>query len=138
MTREEAIKILKAIRVYECYPKSAGEETKEAIDMAIEALKAKTEGDLISRQDAIDLWDKLSKRGRTEFDQVLMTLPSADAVEVVRCKDCMYRHEDECPMQFEEQFDIDDGDGYYDTNYIVHDFTQDDGYCSWGERMSND
>lgn len=38
MTREEAIKILKAIRVYECYPKSASEETKEAIDMAIEAL----------------------------------------------------------------------------------------------------
>jgi len=38
MTREEAIKILNAIRVYECYPKSASEETKEAIDMAIEAL----------------------------------------------------------------------------------------------------
>ena len=34
--------------------------------------------DLISREQAIDLWDKLSKRGRTEFDQVLMTLPSAD------------------------------------------------------------
>ena len=39
MTREEAIKSLKAIRVYECYPKSASEETKEAIDMAIEALR---------------------------------------------------------------------------------------------------
>ena len=39
MTREEAIKILNAIRVYECYPKSASEETKEAIDMAIEALQ---------------------------------------------------------------------------------------------------
>ena len=38
MTREEAKEILKAIRVYECYPKSASEETKEAIDMAIEAL----------------------------------------------------------------------------------------------------
>ena len=40
MTREEAINILKAIRVYECYPKSASEETKEAIDMAIETLSA--------------------------------------------------------------------------------------------------
>lgn len=39
MTREETIQILKAIRVYECYPKSASEETKEAIDMAIEALQ---------------------------------------------------------------------------------------------------
>ena len=43
MTREEAIKILKSIRVYECYPKSASEETKEAIDMAIEALSAYAE-----------------------------------------------------------------------------------------------
>ena len=34
--------------------------------------------DLISRQNAIDAWDKLSKRGRMEFDQVLMTLPSAE------------------------------------------------------------
>ena len=39
MTREEAIKILKAISFYECYPKSASEETKEAIDMAIESLQ---------------------------------------------------------------------------------------------------
>ena len=37
--------------------------------------------DIISRADAIEAWDKLSKRGRTEFDQVLMTLPSADAVQ---------------------------------------------------------
>ena len=40
MTKEEAIKILKAIKVYECYPKSASEETKVAIDMAIEVLSA--------------------------------------------------------------------------------------------------
>lgn len=35
-------------------------------------------GDLVSRQNAIDVWNRLSKRGRTEFDQVLMTLPSAE------------------------------------------------------------
>lgn len=57
-----------------------------------------------------------------------------DMVEVVRCKDCKHRHEDECPKQFEEQYDIDEGDGYYDTGYIVHDYTKDDGYCDWGER----
>lgn len=49
MTREEAIKILKAIRVYECYPKSASEETKEAIDMAIEALSAERTGEWIDK-----------------------------------------------------------------------------------------
>lgn len=34
--------------------------------------------DIIYRDDAIEAWDKLSKRGRTEFDQVLMTLPSTE------------------------------------------------------------
>ena len=45
-----------------------------------------TTTDCISRADAIEAWDKLSKRGRTEFDQVLMTLPSADA-EQTDCTD---------------------------------------------------
>ena len=57
--------------------------------------------DLISREQAIDSWDKLSKRGRTEFDQVLMTLPSADRPTgewidegdplTIRCSKCDYR-----------------------------------------------
>ena len=55
--------------------------------------------------------------------------------EIVRCKDCKHRHEVECPMYWEEQIDIDEGDGYYDTEYIIHDYTQDDGYCNWGERI---
>ena len=41
---------------------------------------------LISRADAIEAWDKLSKRGRTEFDQVLMTLPS-DEAEWIPCSE---------------------------------------------------
>lgn len=66
MTREEAIKILKAIRVYECYPKSASEETKEALDMAIEALS--TNGDLISRQWLLDLYgDYIGDNGDPKY-----------------------------------------------------------------------
>ena len=67
MTREEAIKILKAIRIYECYPKSASEETKEAIDMAIEALSnniTESPNEAIKRQN--------------------------DAIDMVRCKDCRW------------------------------------------------
>lgn len=56
--------------------------------------------DLISRQNAIDLWDKLSKRGRTEFDQVLMTLPSTV------CDDCIW-HVCNC-----NKIDWDGEDGY--------------------------
>ena len=68
------------------------------------------------------------------IEKAVSEMPTIDAVEVVRCKDCKHRQEDECPMFFEEQIDIDEGDGYYDTNHIFHDYTQDDGYCSWGER----
>ena len=58
MTKEEAIKILKAIRVYECYPKSAGEETKEALDIAIEALSERN----IARDIAIILENEQDMR----------------------------------------------------------------------------
>ena len=72
--------------------------------------------------------------GRNQaFDYVADILiddaPTIDAVEVVRCKDCKHRQTDECPMFFEEQIDI--------TEYIIHDYTRDDGYCSWGERRED-
>ena len=76
MTREEAIKILKAIRVYECYPKSASEETKEVIDMAIEALR---------REEA------------EEKGYCHRIIPSNVEV-VVRCKDCRHRDLFSCPL----------------------------------------
>lgn len=91
MTREETIKWLESLK------SEIGKSEHrtlwhyaEAIDMAIEALSAEASqnlaepnkelkgSDLIRREDAIDAWDKLSKRGRTEFDQVLMTLPSTE------------------------------------------------------------
>lgn len=38
MTNKEAIEILRSIRVYDIYPKSASEETKQAIEWAIKVL----------------------------------------------------------------------------------------------------
>lgn len=102
MTREEAIKILKAIRVYECYPKSASEETKEAIDMAIDALKETNQGeslvtdssddckesesklDLIRRSDAIGVLMETMAPLSLTLDTLVMridALPSAEAVQ---------------------------------------------------------
>ena len=51
----------------------------------------------------------------------------ADAVPVVRCKDCKYRDTINCGMQFY---------GYDDDGHLCKsdDWTQDDGYCYWGER----
>lgn len=80
ITREEAIRILSTRDAHGVLCGYTNGVT-EALDMAIEALKAEPTGDLISRADAIGAWDKLSKRGRTEFDQVLMTLPSSDATK---------------------------------------------------------
>ena len=76
MTREEAIKILKAIRVYECYPKSASEETKEAIDMAIEALQ----------------------REEAEEKGYCHRIRPSNVEVVVRCKDCKHRDLFSCPL----------------------------------------
>ena len=61
--------------------------------------------DLISRQAAIDavheefdgclVWDESGETTANEFERILDYLPSADAVEVVRCKDCRYWTKDE-------------------------------------------
>ncbi len=81
MTREEAIKILKAIRVYDCYPKSAGEETKEAIDMAIEALstanlKEEFESAVVRCKDCV--WGKEWNDKQIFCERILMRLRETD------------------------------------------------------------
>ena len=92
--------------------------------------------------DALEPHEQLEPMGNGQYEYVEVVYkddiddaPTIDAVPVVRCKDCKHRHEDECPMYWEE---IDEGDGYYDADYIFHDYTQDDGYCSWGERRTDD
>lgn len=48
--------------------------------------------DAISREGLLRSWEELSPRGRTEFDQVIMTipaLPSADAVPQLRQTDTL-------------------------------------------------
>lgn len=60
--------------------------------------------------------------------------PIADVVEVVRCKDCKHRGDGVCPMCFEEYSASDDGEGYMVDDWITIDNTQDDAFCSYGER----
>lgn len=107
MTREEAIKILKAIRVYECYPKSASEETKEAIDMAIEALNSVTDSengavesknDVIKRQDAIEVLTETIAPPSVTLDTLVMridALPSAEPqpkpISYIECANAMLK-----------------------------------------------
>lgn len=53
---------------------------------------------------------------------ILREAPTIDAVQVVRCKDCIRRYDtDECPMCF-----------LIEGNY--YDYTNENGFCDRGER----
>ena len=131
MTNAEAIETLRAN-----YPDACFEQLREAVDAAIEALKAQDAvGDTISRQAAIDaildLHDCYNGFSDT-YDKaciigVLEELPSADVVEVVRCKDCKHY--------------IYDGDRWLckvlSNNYEPIVDLDSDGYCSYGERRTD-
>lgn len=60
--------------------------------------------------------------------------PTVDALPVVRCKDCTRRGTVRCPMYFEEVIDLDD-DGL---SLEIHDHTEDEGFCNYGEKENND
>ena len=54
--------------------------------------------------------------------------------ELVTCKDCEHRTDPQkCPMCYEEWYEIDEGDGYMDSDYILYDNTEDNGYCHKGK-----
>lgn len=50
--------------------------------------------------------------------------PSADAVEVVRCKDCKHRHKDFC-------FRLGKIDEEQNSYFLI---VKNDDYCKWGEK----
>ena len=106
MTNEEAIKELSEW-LDACCGGEEIEPTREALRVAIEALKAQdVAGDTIYRQDAIDALYKMLHdyfwADDEELDAAIATLndlPSAQP-EVIRCKDCRhgvdYYHEGDC------------------------------------------
>lgn len=57
----------------------------------------------------------------------ILTAPTVDAVEVVRCKNCRKRHTWECAMHYES----DDGKEQYG-------WENDNDFCSCGERKEGD
>ena len=87
MTREDAIFYIKELQ--KTYA-SMDKKVAEAVDMAIEALKAKTDGDLISRQDAIDALAKempslTTPDGSGEFDHDIQITDEAfvDCMQII-------------------------------------------------------
>lgn len=116
MTREEAIKILKAISVYECYPKSASEETKKALDMAIEALQ---EPKIIVGIDTPYGSDKGIATLFKGKDDKLILEDIKEVISVVRCKDCRFNKHPLNDLCLIKKAGI---------------YPDDDDFCSYGKR----
>lgn len=91
--------------------------------------------DLISRRDAIDRKIPIQLSNGVEIYygeavpvEYLKHLPSADVVEVVRCKDCIHNHEHE--TSFGSKFHICNLNNLAFTQYA-------DFYCAYGERRED-
>ena len=52
-----------------------------------------------------------------------------NCVDVVRCKDCIHRHKENCPMYHEYWMDEN-----HDCDLLVYNYTEDNGFCHLGER----
>ena len=128
MTREEAVLIL--TRLEKGCDEYAGltNYAKEALQMAITALSAETDGDVISRQAAIDALkplptiEGLSLQPLITVDDVIKVLnglPPAQP-EIIRCKDCIRYHEPSCLMAYDGK-----------------EWSEDDGFCHVAERRTD-
>lgn len=88
--------------------------------------------DYIKREDAI----KTLEGWKISGEMILAIVPSADVVEVVRCKDCKHRPIDtqEEGNGFDYEFPEEYGcPGYCDDGYYSQRF-DDNFFCAWGER----
>lgn len=54
--------------------------------------------------------------GWNDLLKILETVPTVDAVPVVRCRECKYHNKPPCPMR------------------LSFNWTEDDDFCSYGER----
>ena len=81
--------------------------------------------------DLIEYHDSFTNDGeyaRVAFGDDIDAMPTADVVEVVRCKDCMFNHWHETP----------NGDKYHICNLNQLSFSEHaDFYCAYGERRED-
>ena len=143
MTAKQQIEILNRMR-HDVYEDSEEDQVLYYAIRAIEQLEGKDTDvpskDTISREDAKEAYCKklccsgaFCPDGRCrEVNETFDSIPSAQP-DIIRCKDCKHRGEDECPMHHVEWVEYDD-DGYIDSDDVIYDYTEDDGYCFKAER----
>lgn len=145
MKREEAIKCIQGLSY--CLRNSLREEQKEALDMAIEALQAKTDGDLISRADAIEAVRKLIEEPRQYYTQynngiehsvkALSALPSADrpSGEWIPCSERLPKEKVRV-LTYDTMGDVvfgqyDKGRWYWEAEACADYWAKNDGVIAW-------
>lgn len=78
---------------------------------------------------AADVAEKIAEKHGIRIADLCDTfgdIPAADVVEVVRCKECIWRGREECAMFYRCEC------GEQDT------WETDNDFCSWGERKNNE
>lgn len=154
MTNDRAVEVLKAI-IFLLDRDIYSDEVEEAIHMAISALTAQPEMhscDCIERQAAIDvLEERLQANGYTNVALVselnrsigyLRRLPSAQP-EIIRCKDCKWWRQQTNYQGAPLSFGFCESDDmwrslYGETYEVSHIDTDDDFYCGYAERRTDD
>ncbi len=114
MTNEEAIRRIKEFGLYHAIGDlSNSAKTVEAFNMAIEALQKEAER------------------------QEMVIRASERHLGLVRCKDCRKRGSDDCPMFSREWRTIMRGNKCVD-DFVFHDLTEPNGFCSYGKGDNNE
>lgn len=93
----------------------------------------------IKREDALNgLAETMlyKTNGDNEVAYMLRDIPSADVVEVVRCKDC--KHWQAKPNEDEEDNENNGFATWYDCDKTCHICGNGNDYCSYGERKDED
>ena len=65
--------------------------------------------------------------GFTEADRIIRNIPSVDAVEVVRCRDCKHWGQDVCSFSGDDESFCTNPDG-------LGNYAHPEDFCSYGER----
>jgi len=91
----------------------------------------------ISPQNAFIRNTPLAMDLRKLYSNVIKLAPTVDAVEVVRCWECVHRRKRECPLYNEKYMEYDMGYGDIEQVCKITDGTIDDGFCYKGERRGD-
>lgn len=94
--------------------------------------------DLISRNDmhkAIDHYNTRLYDNPTLVSSLHRIVDEIQPIEskIVHCKECINRKSFDCPMFFEERIEWEEDD-YIECDYVEHDNTEDNYFCSCAEK----